>query len=398
VALRQRWPFAAVAALPDPATLTELLSIAYQGSLLQEEEHPVVGHLLFASRTSFVPPTGGHLVRFSPARPYTEQELRRLSPTVQQASSLLAVEQAADGRLQIWGMLFAKPASPYAPASPAERTTGPFMTLVLYLLGPGNLAFFCGDTRVLTLHQGRIEGHGFVQFPVAWGRGRFADALRGLQQQAQEEVGATLPVPDELLIELSQHLQRRIIARVRGQGHGGLLIFIPAEDVPSRVRPTGVLRPKYQVEFPPLESPYRCLALAVTRRLAELGEISWARYQTSPDGPLRALDAALGQFADALADLMAVDGALLLTKQLDIVGFGVEVHAPHITADFVYRALDLEATRVQAEPADSGGTRHRAAYRLCQADPASLVTVVSQDGGVKFVHEHAGQIIFWDQL
>lgn len=217
-ALRQRWP---AAALPDPATLTELLSIAYQGSLLQEEERPVVGHLLFAARAGFVPPAGGHLLRFSPARSFTEQELRRLSPTVRPASSLLVVEPAADGRLQIWALLFVPPASQYAPSPPAAEGGGPFTALVLHILGPGKLVFFCGDARVLTLHQGRIEGHGFVQFPVAWGRGRFAEALRGLRQQAQQEVGPMLPVPDELLIELSQQLQRRVIARVRGQGHGG---------------------------------------------------------------------------------------------------------------------------------------------------------------------------------
>ena len=52
---------------------------------------------------------------------------------------------------------------------------------------------------------------------------------------------------------------------------------------------------------------------------------------------------------------------------------------------------------MQAEAADSGGTRHRAAYRLCLAYPDSLA-VVAQDGGVKFVHQQAGRVIFWDQL
>ncbi len=95
---------------------------------------------------------------------------------------------------------------------------------------------------------------------------------------------------------------------------------------------------------------------------------------------------------------MTVDGALVLNKQFEVVGFGVEVRAPALPTDWVQRALDPEATQLQAEPANSGGTRHRAAYRLCQAEPNCLVLVVSQDGGVKFVRQQAGHIIFWDQL
>lgn len=33
------------------------------------------------------------------------------------------------------------------------------------------------------------------------------------------------------------------------------------------------------------------------------------------------------------------------------------------------------------------GTPHRAAFRLCLANPASLASVVSQDGSVKCVHQ-----------
>ncbi|MBC8083338.1 MAG: DNA integrity scanning protein DisA nucleotide-binding domain protein, partial [Hymenobacter sp.] len=42
-------------------------------------------------------------------------------------------------------------------------------------------------------------------------------------------------------------------------------------------------------------------------------------------------------------------------------------------------------------------TRHRAAYRLCQAEAECLVMVVSQDGGVKFVRQQEEQVVFWEQ-
>jgi hypothetical protein len=52
--------------------------------------------------------TDFHLVRFAEPRAYSEQELRRLSPAVQQTSSLLAVAPVADGSLQLWGLLFSE--------------------------------------------------------------------------------------------------------------------------------------------------------------------------------------------------------------------------------------------------------------------------------------------------
>ncbi len=75
-----------------------------------------------------------------------------------------------------------------------------------------------------------------------------------------------------------------------------------------------------------------------------------------------------------------------------MLGFGVEIAAPAPPTPLVYRALDVEGAPLQAEAADSGGTRHRAAYRLCQA------IVVSQDDGIRLVRQRAGQVIFWNQV
>lgn len=401
-ALRHRWPSAPTVPLPSPAVLTQLISVAYQASLLSEEARPVVGQLVFASAAALQVHVAGlrsqHVLLFEPARPYTEQELRRLSPTVQRAGNLLAVDEAADGSLRVWGLL----ATQYAWELPGETartaTENPPDALLLRLHGPGNLIFNQGPNRVMTLQRGRVDGHGFVQFPVAWSRGRFDRAVEYAQNEVRRAQLTTQPVPDELLSLLGITLQHRILARVRASGHGGLLVFIPSHDIGRRVGPTAILQPKYALGQAGTEPRFHQLVEAVIRRLSELGQLSFAFYQQSADPQLRALEAEIDQFADLLADLMAVDGALVLTQDLRLIGFGVEIHAPHIAVSEVYRALDMEATTVQSEAANSGGTRHRAAYRLCLADPDSLVIVVSQDGGIKFVHQQAGKVVVWDQL
>ena len=101
-ALRHRWSTASAALLPAPPALTQLISVAYQASLLSEEARPVVGQLGFASAATVETHTAGqseqHVLVFSPPRPYAEQELRRLTATVQRAGNLLTIDEAADGR------------------------------------------------------------------------------------------------------------------------------------------------------------------------------------------------------------------------------------------------------------------------------------------------------------
>lgn len=393
-ALRERWaPPEGGGPLPEHAVLTQFLSIIYQASLLQEEARPVECHAVLATVAQVAAsgrPTSPHVLAFGAPRPWNEQEIRRLSPAVARPTTLLAVQQTAASELVLWGLLVTATPWDQLPDGPPPAPGEVPPVLVVHVQGPGTLTCYCGATRVLTLRAGRIDGHGFLQFPLAWSRGRFGE---------MEATNAHFdPAEFELIALLGVHVQRRAVARVRAGGHGGLLVFVPPGAVGELLAPGGLLRPKYPTPGPGGEGRCAQLIRAVLARQRELGDRSWAYYQQAPDPGLRALATALDQFADLLADLMAVDGALVLTQNLDVVGFGVEIRAAHVALDQVYRALDLEGAHVQAEPADQGGTRHRAAYRLCQAAPACLAVAVSQDGGVQLVHHDAGRIIFWSQL
>jgi hypothetical protein len=46
-------------------------------------------------------------------------------------------------------------------------------------------------------------------------------------------------------------------------------------------------------------------------------------------------DEAVFEYARFLADLMAVDGALVLTAARDLIGFGAEIHVPTIEKEVV---------------------------------------------------------------
>lgn len=398
-ALRERWP--AGAALPNQAELGHFISVAYQASLLYEEGQPVRCRLLLASAAQRPPmdaESGPYVLHLAVPRPYEEQEIRRLSPALHAPGSLLAVRpDEADG-LVIWGV-FRRQQPPRVEEAPWPVAGAPVPpVLLLDVRGPGNLVFYCGSQRVLTLQQGHIEGHGFVDYPVAWSRGRFGENVEVLRQHLGAAAVEATPGLHPLAGRLSHYIVRRMVSRVRASGHGGLLVLVPSATLVQHIGPQATLRPKYPVSSPAIVPPYLRLLLAIVARLTELGDISWQRYEQGEDTRLLELAGAIDQYADLLADLMTVDGALVITKQLAVAGFGVEVYAPQLTLTQVYRALDADATQLRAEAPDHGGTRHRAAYRLCAAEPECMAIVVSQDGGVRFVHAQDGKVVFWEQL
>ena len=115
------------------------------------------------------------------------------------------------------------------------------------------------------------------------------------------------------------------------------------------------------------------------------------------DTELAAFDDELIQFGHFLADLMSVDGSLVLDRSFRLIGFGGEILGDS-PARVIHRALDLEAESCLAEPADSSGTRHRSAYRLVKGFPEAIAIVVSQDGDVRFVAHHNQKLAYWPYL
>src|SRR6476619_7215780 len=85
--------------LPEPTTLEKILSTCYQASLLRDEERPVTFRAIFCP-PEFLPaadgpPTGLHRLAFTRARPFNEDELRRISPSADFHRSLIGAHLVA---------------------------------------------------------------------------------------------------------------------------------------------------------------------------------------------------------------------------------------------------------------------------------------------------------------
>jgi hypothetical protein len=95
--------------------------------------------------------------------------------------------------------------------------------------------------------------------------------------------------------------------------------------------------------------------------------------------------------------LTRVDGLVLLTPSLDVVGFGVEITIRDDPAEVV---LARDASAHELEPVDptSFGTRHRSMMRYCAATPGSVGFVISQDGDIRAMTRGGDQLVVWNQI
>lgn len=389
--------------LPNERALEQLLSVAYQASLLSEEDRPVRFRLYVGDPTSVPedsgPPEGLHRLRFTEPRAFDEVELRRLAPAAKYHRSLIGVWH--DGSMfRIWGMLQSGPRwLESARGGRAIASPVPADAVVVSALDVGHLLVSVGDVRLVELRGGRIASGGLDLFDAGWMRKQFDIYRRELIDEYQKESGIEIDLDGARRI--SQQMTKRLLATMRDAHHGGMILYVPQERAADLLR--SAIHLKYAFADDVARRRYRALMNAVMHALgaaaAEMtpppARVGYEVYQRSRRPEIAVLDEAIFEISQLLAGLADVDGAVVITDQLELLGFGAEiVGVPDVTT--VRHAQDLEATEYHVDGVDRVGTRHRSAYRLCAFEPACLAIVVSQDGGVQFVKSLDGAVTVWD--
>jgi hypothetical protein len=163
--------------------------------------------------------------------------------------------------------------------------------------------------------------------------------------------------------------------------------------------PSG-LRLKYRVAQDEPSRRYRTLLLRLLEAVAATtsnASVGWADFATNASAELETLEQRVFEQSRVIANLAAIDGAVVLDKRFGLLGFGAEVSAELPTPERVYRALDTEGRKTAPDEVENVGTRHRAAYRFVNDHAGGVAIVVSQDGGVSFVANRGGNVVFWEQ-
>ncbi|HEY3499522.1 MAG TPA: hypothetical protein VGK73_32755 [Polyangiaceae bacterium] len=411
-AVEQRWGGAP--GLPEPELLERLLSVCYQASLLRDEGRPVTFRIALADPEMFPavagPPAGLHRLLFESCRPFDEHELRRLTPVAGFHRSLVGV-RARDPEFEVWGLVHSGPRWLQEVRGGRRIRQAIPEVLMVAVTGPGRVLVSKGPETIAALAGGTLFGAASDVFAASWltslfGRLEVAQAAEHVLSP-DHRFGPHAPIEPSFGGRLAQHVLRRIVATIRGARHGGALIFLPAERA-SQICATGrILALKYPFAD---EEPRRrifSLTVQIMNELARLygrpgskpaPAVGWTEYEASTDSSLAALDEALFEAAHLVGMLAEVDGAVVMTNRLEILGFGAEISGALPDVEFVQRSLDLEGTRYVTERADRVGSRHRSSYRLTAHFHDVFSIVVSQDGGVRFVRWHGGGVVYFDQV
>jgi hypothetical protein len=415
--VRERWVAGSgrdSTSLPGPKLLEHLISICYQASLLQEEGRPVRFRVIFLAPDRFPPdlgpPVGLHRLLFRDKLQFTGRELRKLSPSVDFYGSLIGLWHDGKSGLSIWGIVHSGMRWTQSLYGGGKEFQPLPNSLVINVTNPGRVTVCNGSIEIATLNSGEIVSPSLAVFDSMWVRSTFAsfaDEELALHREARKKAKRPWAAIDpEFFGTIKKQAFMRIIGRVRSNRHGGTLIFIPDELREKFLSDNPFIRFKYKfVDEEPCRR-FRTLVVKMADALAELygsvenpqRTVGWPEYLTSKNQTLSWLDESVFEWAHLVAGMTQVDGAVVMTLRLELIGFGARVSGKLDRVDKVSQALDPEGFEIRREQTDCVGTRHNSAYSVCNALHDVLAVVVSQDGTAQLIKWKENSVTVWEQL
>ncbi len=304
------------------SVLCEVLSVAYAASLTTEEARPTRFRLLLtpAERLpeSGKPNQGVLRLMFEPSRPFSSQELRRLSPSTPFETALIGVHLEAD-KLRIWGIAHSGPA--WLAPTWGGRSLAPNWTYdpIIHATAPGHVAVRRAGKLIAALEGGEIK-HALTDvfeshwLPLLFERER--ERVRAEHAALQAKTASPTLVEHSLVGRVAQHLLRRTIQLVRGARHGGLLLVEDLPDTaqataPGTALPTALselpgLRLKYRLRQDEPSHRYRSLLLEILSDLAlrsVKSSLDWNDFADDTSPRVEQLEQAVFELSRALANL-----------------------------------------------------------------------------------------------
>ncbi len=355
------------------------------------------------------PPTGLHRLLFNQPRPFEEYELHRLAPAADFDRTMIGLSLEKGKRVQIWGLILT--GTRWMQAERGGRKTFPPLPpcFVIYVTRPGQISVCIGSEMVASLQGGQITGPLPDVFTARWLMESFADVrfeIMELHEAAKNESDRPwAQLEPEFGKIISQQVVRRIISVIRNSHHGGTLVYLPPEMNDEILSESTIINIKYPFRRDAARRRFRYLTLKIMNALAAIHDepgntgkvIGWQEYVTCHSQEIALLDEAIFDVAHFIAVLSETDGAVVMTKRGELLGFGGLISGDFNTVETVNCALDVEGDIAEPESSERVGTRHRAAYRLCHELHDALVIVISQDGNVRFVKWHKGSVTYWEQ-
>jgi hypothetical protein len=357
--------------LPDTEALAQMLETAFFATLTDDEGRPTLFRLVFVEPDAAQ--ASGSTPILIELRPFTVEALRRLAAATTSTNAAIGVYRDDQHDLVIWGII------PPAPATPAGA---PLSGLLIDSRGRGWLDINLGDRRIASYVRGilRLYDQHLDE----------AELTRVISDIAPGIAGA--PPHAELLVVL------RIADAMTSPDHGGTLLVV-ADGHYSRVP---ALRPSPRFPLRPAARgflsdahAYQLARADVATPLADHARVDGDRRETDRV-KARYARRAIEQAVQLVAGLTAIDGAVVITANLEVVAFGAMIDVapdPDLSdvATIDPAAPDITRRRL---PMAFGGARHQSAIAFCRQQPdGALAFVCSQDGILTLFIGAAGDVL-----
>ncbi len=400
--------------LPDRDTLEFLISTCYQVSMMTEEMRPQRFRVILCDPSVFPPglgpPHGFLRFVFSEPRAFHEYELLKLSPASEYESSLIGVSYSAEDGLRIWGLINSGTRWIQAFRGGSKVIIPMPDALVLDITGPGSIRASRGSIMLAQVSGGRVIMPHTNVLHSRW-LGRRTESFQNDIMEAHitsrsdtSEAWAT--VSRDFISSLYEQVIKRMISSIRNMKHGATIVVIPQDLVQTVSSANPYIFIKYLFRNEEPMRRLRSLIIAIMNELARCygssGDrakvVGWKEYVAGNHETLLDLDEALFEYARFIANLAAVDGAVVFAQGLELIGFGGVIKGAFSKEDLIARAMDEEGEDRVYEHAEGVGTRHLAAYHLCREIQEALAIVISQDGNTRLVKKMNDYVTYWDIL
>jgi len=298
---------------------------------------------------------------------YDESQIEKLAPAVPRDGCL--VVSLENESLRTWGF--------------ARNQPGPWTNaIIIQILDPGIIQVGVGPSQRFAILNGRSNPC------IGATRDTLAGFLFGIFRK-------TRPTGDSLAATALWRECSALVNLVRmiaADGHGGTLLIVPSD----AGKWSQSLRP-FEYRF---AGPDATLPAAMQKELDDHMEQATALMELekgnfSDELKVRLTAAAswrpraISEGVPAIASLARVDGAVVLTRDLKVIGFGAKIDvsgsAPEAPRFHMF-GLEPDRNLVPVPPEDLGGTRHQSAARFVDANRDSVAIVISQDRRVSLMY------------
>ncbi len=390
---------------PSISVMHALLETSFLASIKTEESRFVRGSLTFSDPNApeLDPPPCRRadypsFTAFGKRTPLNAGSLVKLSRAIDSWSASIAVYGTKKTDIYIWGVADQLVGHNIRLNREAEKGFSIPGIITVNIDGVGDISIYHSDLFLGRLRQSQI----ILQESEALRSSMVTNCVAPALTPSAIGIAAALDEKDEaghflgLLSNAWANTVARICIGLRRLGTGGSLLITP-----------NPITSKLEIGH---RFPYRRLSDSTILNVLDT-QYQWKMEEQDCNSQQSSIEVGFAQ-ADAedradeltgavkvVTSLAAVDGLVLMSPSLAIVGFGVKIGAgKHVNTVYEGPHFAQKGTQARKINISHFGTRHASMLRYCQADRSAIGIVMSQDGHTRLIGSVGRSLVLWDNV